>query len=442
MNLLLIATSLWLVSLAWAQDMGAQHSEAVLSYIEDLADPKAATQERDPRRLVAFVELIHEPSFRDCQKGNLYTCKFEVSSPFLPENIPKDFEHTIVHEWVRLATRSALRLQLETGILIGTVACTVGAFDLGWYLLTGDLFFPADDICGDGFDAASILPACTLECDVPLDGACPAANGGCYKCVGEGYARAEARMMTRYYPEYFKNVAEAMVKTMPLGVLWGDFKNGFTYTQPVMSADLNLAGILGLAKEAQGKDARGAAYITQGGAYAKICQPSVAGLGGSGRLLLEALKSIPGEAYDPKNPGLEPLEQLKRNLADRESAGDSADRTLRAITRMDGGEFYPKYVKEKGNDLLGLGDYAESRTGTTLPSQYSCLGYATVFRVYTRTDTRTLGGALRLAACWGLPPVTVVPVPPLVFAGPRFHSDWNAVPEGYAVPDVKGKPAY
>lgn len=440
-KLTLVLLTLWPFSLGLAAPEGG--SDVVVSFTEDMADPQAATDEKDLRRFVAFVEFIHRPRLEACQKKGFKDCpQFEFSAPILPEGLGLDYEKVLVREWLRLVVRTSLRLQLDAGALLPAVACTAGWFDLTWYLYTGDVLFPASDFCS-GYGLANILPNCFFECDIPLDGTCPMPNSGCIKCIAQRYADTGKTLYTDYYPEYLKNGLAALAKAMPTGLMWGDVnKLDFSFLQPLGSLDLNFLGIADLAKAAQSKDLRGAAYMTQSGAYSRVCQPSVALLSDAGAKLLDLLKTLPGEGLDVRSPGLKQLEELKRSLADRESAGDSATRLLRAITRMDGTELNPKYIRDKGNDLLGLGDYPQSRRGTTLPSQYACLGYVTVFKVFPETETQTIGGGLRPAACWGLPPVTVVPILPAVLVAPRLHTDWVAVPEGYDVPGVRGLPAY
>lgn len=438
---------LWCLVLFWALNLSAASaqvqtdSEAVVSFIEDLADPEAVRE--DPRRLIAFVEMIHKPTLAQCQQKGFQDCpRFEVYSPILPEGVAVEYEKVLVRAWLRLVVRTSLRLQLDTGVLSGTAACAAGWFDLTWYLYTSELLFPKEDFC-DGYSAADLLPKCFLECDIPLDGSCPIPNSKCLECIAQRYAESTQTLYTVYYPDYLKTVTAALFEKMPTGIVWGDLNRlEFSFTQPVGSLNLNLSQVLEISRQAQSQDLRGAAYFNQGGAYAKVCQPSVALLGQDGKRLLELLRTLPGESLNVENPGLQQLEQLKRGLANRESAGDSAERTLRAILRWDEGELNPKYARGSANNLLNpFADLSPARNGTTTPTQYGCLGYVTLFKVWPKTETKTIGGGARLAACWGIPPLTVAPVPPLVLAAPRLHTDWAAVPEGYPIPGVKGAPS-
>lgn len=432
---------LLLTSLGLAQSQ-PEKSEAIVSFIEDLASPEAVR--KDPRRLIAFVELIHQPSFEECQRKGFTGCpKFEFYAPILPEGLALDYEKVLVRAWLRLVVRSSLRLQLEVGSL-PPVVCAVGAFDLSWYLYTGQALFPKEDFC-DGF-GSSVLPNCFWECDLPTT-LCPSPASGCINCVAKGYARASQRLYAYYYPDYLKTGLEALFKQLPTGVLWGDWdKLDFTYTQPVGNFGLpNLSAVIDLARRAQQDDARGGVYITQSGIYNIFCQPSAALLGSGGKVLLEALKILPGESLDPQRPGLAKLEELKRGLADRESAGDSVDRTLKAIVNWDGHQLEPRYVRPLSAQPDLLTTRAEARKGTTTPSQYACLGYATLFMVRPKLEQKTIGGGLRSNTCFPnqtLVPFTLVPVPRLLLVAPRLHTDWQAVPEGYPVPGVVGKPQY
>ena len=432
---------LLLASLGLAQSQ-PETSEAIVSFIEDMASPEAVRE--DPRRLIAFVEMIHKPSFEACQRKGFKDCpKFEFYAPILPEGLALDYEKVLVRAWLRLVVRSSLRLQLEVGSL-HPVVCSVGAFDLSWYLYTGEALFPKEDFC-DGF-SVGVLPNCFWECDLPTT-LCPSPASGCINCVAKGYARASEQLYTRYYPDYLRTGLQALLKQLPTGVLWGDWdKLQFTYTQPVGNFGLpNLSAVIDLARRAQADDARGGVYITQSGLYNAFCQPSAVLLGRGGKALLEALKILPGEALDPFRPGLPKLEELKRDLADRESAGDSAERTLKAIVNWDGRELEPRYVRPPSAQLDLLGGRAEARRGTTTPGQYACLGYVTLFMVKPKLEQKTIGGGLRSNTCFPdqtLVPFTLVAVPPLLLVAPRLHTDWRAVPEGYAVPGVVGRPQY
>ncbi len=79
--------------------------------------------------------------------------------------------------------------------------------------------------------------------------------------------------------------------------------------------------------------------------------------------------------------------------------------------------------------------------------QHACLCEATFFVIYEKLADVTVlvhRPIVRPTICWidFIPSLTTAPNTPhiITLADTRFHTDWAAVPEGYAIPHVKGVP--
>ena len=515
----LVAALLMTVGVAQTE-IGEPLSNGVLSYIEDL--PEIGTSE-GIYRATPFVEVIDTEALEVCrdQGFDAEGCpEFEFSIPFLPKISATDVETEIVDAWLRFETRSYYNSLLEIGAIPGLVTCTtgLGVVDLIWYFYTDELFFPADDFC-DGHEE-EIIPSCFLECMVPT-ASCPMAPGACPGCIARQLVKAETRKYTDYYLDYSTDVAEALLVNMPTALMWEGptfLQGGGTLLAPIAGAEFPTS-LIDFATDAMTDDPRALSYFLQSGAYSDICQPVMP------RQILNLLRRIPAvDSDDPNLPGLPALELLKRDLANRESAGATYKRFPYFWQGAD--SIYPQYTRD-GQDIVastnpadyvpnpdeydegeanqpvtdadgniidlpdipkgitetlenidlanlpegvaeaiagGIGDIGISEgiasailgegeaslESTSLPLVHSCFGYATFFQVYQELDTilSLYRPIQRPASCLTATPpfvgVTVAPIIPIPwsFVGQRFHTDWNAVPEGYDIPRVQGTPSY
>jgi hypothetical protein len=446
---LLLAASL--LSFAAAQE--GNHPDTVdttgiLSFIEDLPDPENG---EGPFRKVPFVEVIEEERLAKCQEVGFDSDEcptFEWSSPLLPSALATDAEIAIAEAWFRFETRSYFRLLLETGATHPLLACTLGGLDLYTLVYTGELFVPPDEFCDD--KGPAILNECFWDCDFNLlQSQCPDAKPGCGDCVQEGIERAYEHMPT-YYQDY---VADVTMKVLvPLhaagGLNWreGPVPGSGALTVPI--ASLNPADTIDvmtnltteIIPDALGDNPEAATYFMQPGVLNDPCRAVWAGLG------FEFPVALPGNAFDPTAPGIAKLEMLKREFADRESAGDTWKRTLMMLLTWDKEAIYPKYTRGEG-PFSNIFSGEESKLGLAAPLPYACLGYTTMFQVYEEmADVVVMAHrpAVRLTTCWieYIPGITVAPGTPHIITtvNPRFHTDWVSVPEGYAIPRVKGTP--
>ena len=436
---LLLVPTLLLVSAAYAQleEDKPPYSNGVLSFIEDLPEPGG-----DPRRLTPFVEVIDTDALRPClEEGfNAADCRtFEYSIPFLPLQAATNTEKAIVDALYRYETRSRHRTDVETGHVPALAACAtgLGALDIRHFMLKGELFYPAADFC-DGLEAA-LIPNCTLECDVPL-AFCPNAPGGCASCVLRAVAAAKAHAVETYYPQYLSDVAAALAENMALALPWASplASTGGSLIAPIMGFDLPFTDLINMAKTAADSDPRAISYFFQTSAYSHTCQAVVP------PQVLDVLRPLPGDVFDPQAPGLKPLEKYKRTLADREDAGDTYVRFDYWWNGRDG--IYPRYTRAGAGVLGGGGEDAVLAVGP--PLLHACMGYATFFGVSQEfTAYARLPGFVRRATCLSALPPFVAPTltaPPLpqTVEGLFFHTDWNAVPEGMDIPGVEGTPRY
>ncbi len=426
-------------------------SDGVLSLIEDLPEPG---NDEGLYRKTPFAEVIHKEGLETCQGAGFDqdACPtFEWSLPFLPSSQATDAEIAIAEAWFRLETRAYFRTLLEIGAAHPALACTLGGLDIFWLVYTGEIFFPADEFCdGKGFQ---ILANCFWACDFNLlETQCPEAKPGCEDCVREGVETAWEHIQSAYYADYQQDVAEQVVAPLTAagGLLWSEdpLLSDGALVAPI--ADITntpnvLRDVAGtLIPEGVKLDPRAATYFTQTAA------PPPEGDLGCRRALLAGSKfgliRLPGQTLDPLAPGLPRLEDLKRTLADRESAGETYKRTLMMLLKWNKEELYPKYTKGEG--FLGnVFSGEDARFGTADPGLYACLGYTTFFEVYQKlidpvvSLTRPI---TRPSVCWieFIPGLTLVPLVPelMIWANPRWHTEWVAVPEGFDIPNVKGNP--
>jgi hypothetical protein len=406
-------------------------SVGITSYIEDLPEPG---NDEGIYRQTPFVEVIHKALLEECKDlaFNQDECPtFEWSVPFIPAKLAFQTEDIIAGEWFRLETRTYWRAMLETGSVHPLLACTLGGLDLLWFFYSGNLFFPASEYC-DGF-TPGLLPNCALSCDLPPL-TCPNARPDCTTCFTEGFARAMKHAMTVYYPDYQATVETQNLALTALGALWwGDatLLNGSLIVpvtdppnQPLWTADIATS----LIQPGLELDPRAATYYTQTAATNQTCQANL--LAGSTLGLIK----LPTEELDPEAPGLTQLEELKRDMADRESAGDTWMRTMLLFT--DRKALSPQYAK---GFIFGGED---SKMGTTNPTGHACLGQNTFLQVFQKEEVIQSVGRLvqRPTACIvGLTLVPITPAP-ITFTIPRWHTDWVSVPEGYELPRVEGEP--
>lgn len=448
----LLASSLLTFTFAQTDDhTGEVTSDGVLSAVEDLP---ALGSDEGLTRQTPFVEVIHKQGLESCREAGFDqdACPdFEWSMPFMPSSQATDAEIAIAEAWFRLETRAFHRTLLEIGAAHPALACTLGGLDLFWLVYTGEIFFPAEEFC-DGKSVA-LFPPCFWECDFNVfETQCPEAKPGCSDCVDEGVKTAWDHIQKEYYPAYQETVAKSVVGKLTAegGLLWSSDPLLTDGSLVVPIADLtNIPNVLNdvatsLIPEGVKLDPRAATYYTQTAA-----PPPQGDIGCRRALLLGSklgLIRLPGQGIDPLAPGLPELEELKRTLADRESAGETYKRTLMMPLKWSETEIYPKYTE--GNGVLSnIFSGEDARFGTADPGVYACLGYATFFQVYQKlldpviTISRPI---TRPTLCWidYIPGITIVPKLPelMIWANPRWHTEWAAVPEGYDIPRVKGKP--
>ena len=425
-------------------------TDGVLSFIED--GPALGSDEGIYRQ-TPFVEVIHEPGFQECvdQGFDQAECpEFEWSLPFIPGTAATDAEQVVAYEWFRFELRAKHRIDLETGAGLPIVTCLLGGFDIFWLIFEGTPFFPADEFC-DG-KGVEIIPKCFFDCDLNiLESVCPMPKASCAPCIDKGLRAGMEHAMTTYYPEYQQAVYERAV--LPLVAL-----GGITWSSSPLVTDgaliapvadptefpnllLDVAEIL--IADGVEIDPRAAVYYTQTAALDEGCRRMLIAGTTLGLIPLPNEMEMSGTA-----PGLFKLEMHKRELASRESAGDTWRRTPTMITSFDGDQIYPRYAKSDG-PLQNFFSGEESRLGTGLPGQAACLGLTTFFQMFQKTEVVIpyYHPIIRRATCWlpdfpPLPSVTYAPLVPrlMVLTGPRWHTDWVTVPEGYHIPRAEGEP--
>ena len=434
--------ALLLMSAAFAQlEDGAPLSNGRLSFIED--QPEIGG-EGDPRRALPFVEVTDVDALQPCldQGFDSDQCEtFEYSVPFLPFQAATEVEKAVVDAWYRFETRTKHRVNAETGQNPPLIACVagLGALDIRHLMYEGQLFYPASEFC-DGLES-EILPGCMLECDVPL-AFCPSAPGACNGCIRRQYYEAKTHSLSTYYPEYIQDVTAALAQNMALALPWRSplITPGGSLTAPIFDVNLPFAALVDMAAAGAEEDPRAPAYFFQAGAMNNPCQAVMP------PTVLDILRRLPGDRFDPTAPGLKHLEKYKRTLADREDAGDTQARFDYWWNGKD--NLYPKYTAA-GPPAFGVGG-EDARLALGPPLLHACMGYAIFFQVRQDVDviTKPVPGFSRRAMCLKATPpfVGVTIAKPLdvfwTFEGPRFHTAWHSVPEGFDIPGVEGEPLY
>ena len=420
-----------------------------LSFIEDLPAPGEGLYRSTP-----FVEVVYKRGYELCAQAGFDSeqCRpFEWDLPFMPSELATEAERGIADAWFRFETRAYHRSLLDVGASWYPVACTLGGLDLFNLVFSGSLFVPPSEFCDD--KTLTIFPDCFFSCDVNLFASrCPEPRGACQACIRERLLDAWQHAMTVYYPEYQAQVvSEVLTPLVALGALpWSGtplLNDGGSLIMPVAdpaNAPLLIEDVAQrLIPEGLRLDPRAATYYTQTAAMDLGCRAAL-GVGSRAGLL-----RLPTEnPYPEPLPGLYKLEELKRLLSSRESAGDTWKRTFAMLLTWDRTQLYPRYATPTGSlENLLFGEPA--RTGAGLPTQAACLGVAPFFEVYQKQDTVPIAHRpiVRHATCWVsyFPPVTGIvfaPLPPhvMVFAGPRFHTTWASVPEGFAIPNTRNRP--
>lgn len=451
-SMFLLAISMLSVAYSQTPEAGDDPDEVdstgILSYIEDLPDP---ANEEDPFRKIPFVEVIEETRLGKCQDVGFDSddCEtFEWSAPFLPQKMATDAEKVIVDAWFRYESRAVMRTNLEIGAAHPLLACTIGGLDLYWLIKEGEIFIPPEEFC-DGKPMA-IFNECFWECDFNLfQSTCPEAKPGCGDCINERLKTAK-----EHYPEYANDYYETVLTdvygtlTLAGGLNWREnmMPGSGALTVPIMTlnpaeATQTVTTLLSeIIPDAAKDDPRALTYYSQSGALNNPCLAALPGLA-------LGLPSLPG-AFDPTAPGIPVLEMFKPDLSDREDAGETWKRTVSLLVNWDEEALYPKYTRAEG-PLANMFGGDDAKNGLLLPLQYACLGATTFFQVsetFLEVAPLIHRPVVRMTTCWIpdtiIPGLTVAPNTPHVVTleGPRFHTEWATVPEGYAIPNVEGTP--
>ena len=411
----LLAILFFLTSSVAAQTVGR------LSYIEPDARPEISSQ-GDPRRLpTGFVELLHDARLEQCKRQNYERCQpYEWSVPFMPQSIAEKLERALSEAWNRYDARVYWRVQTELGGQTAKLLnCTIGQtnFDLyrgAWdkQLLTN---MPSSEFCDNlEPDLTLYIPTfCSLMDSLTF-----------WDRVSSAYQRAYAHALVHYYPDYWRDVLEAIAKSIPLALWW----DGVYLVLPGGSSGLILQPIinvpnpqqyLNLALEAQQTDLRGFAYML-------ARYPFVNLLSGTVRSNLEQLvRKLPLEVDRDGEPGLVQLEELKRTISKREGIFS------RPMQWAD----------------LFQGPQPQGSSGAATAYEYAGVGHAVMLALQSNFFIEV---SPRVPTFWrvclseSFPPLPVpVPVPmPVLHANSRVGTRWLSVPEGYGIPGVKDVPRF
>jgi hypothetical protein len=441
----------------------------VVSLIE--IDPKDKAQNEkngDGRAPVllsthSFVEITQIErlrAFQACQKAGKTDCntdkyRHEWSVPFITVENANKLEKALSLAWNRFDARVTWRLNTAINnfgvvpfphrdYLIPTLSFSANCISPTNTLTNQDKFLgawdnsvlspmKASDFCdGLTLDKAVSLASTHLPYPVP----CGLGGGTVYwNEVARRYAEAMKHALTKYYPDYWIDVAKAFAMYMPQALDWGGFgptsslvpgTEGGSLIAPVYASIPNPVQYVNLATKAAALDPLvGYSYIMQ--KYPYMLNPiGNAVLQNKGVL---SLANITGET----TTGIAQLEQLKYNLSTRE---DIFKRPYQwSLTGA---------AKPTGN------------TGVGTLREVEAIGYAPFLRVYSKVDKEISPRPVMLMVSCGqlvftpfpnlverIYPVPVSPAPlPVAYIVPRVHTEWMSVPEGYEIPKVKGVPSF
>jgi hypothetical protein len=392
-----------------------------LSYIEPDGRPEIVTR-GDPRRLpTGFVEVLHDARLEQCKRQNYERCQpHEWSIPFMPQAVAEKLERALSEAWNRYDARVYWRIQTELGGQTAKLLnCTIGQtnFDLyrgAWdkQLLTN---ISSSEFCDDlEPDLTLYIPTfCSLMDSFTF-----------WDRLSSAYQRAYTHALTVYYPDYWKDVLEAIAKNIPLALWWDGVypvlpgNSSGLVLQPIINTP-NPQQYVNLALKAQRKDLRGFAYILARYPFLNL-------LGGNVISKLEnTVRKFPSESIKDGQPGLPHLEALKRGLSRREGI---FSRPLQWA------------------DILN-GPQPRGSSGAATAYEYAGVGQATVLGLQSSFFTEI---SPRVPTFWrtcfteSFPSVLVpVPVPmPVLHANSRVNTSWLSVPEGYPIPGLKDMPRF
>ena len=400
------------------------HAQTVgrLSYIEPDAAP-AIIARGDSRRLpTGFVEVLHDARLEACKRQNYGRClPYEWSVPFTTQGEAEKFERALSEAWNRFDARVYWRVQTAINGIGGQLAnCTLGVLNWDAYLGAWDrnLFrtMPSSEFCDDlSGDWFLYIPTfCFL-----IDGFT------FWDRVTNAYQTAYTHALTRYYPEYWTDVLEAIARYAPLALWWDGIypvlpggSSGLVL-QPVMNVP-NPQQYVNLALEAQRTDLRGFAYILARYPFLDLLSSPALGT------LQQAVRRSPLESDRDGEAGLPTLEALKRGVSQREGV---FSRPL------------------QWGDVFGLGPQPRGSSGAATPYEYAGVGHAVFIAAQSSFITEI---SPRVPIFWRtcltetLPPIPVpVPFPmPILHANSRVDTRWLSVPEGYPIPDLKDVPRF
>jgi hypothetical protein len=409
----------------------------------------------------SFVEVTQIErlrAFQACQKAGKTDCntdkyRHEWSVPFITVENANKLEKALSLAWNRFDARVIWRLNTVinnfgvtpvphrdylTPTLSFSANCFTGSLlnpDLKLGAWDGKVteFMKSGDFCDSlTLDKAVSLASTHIAYPVP----CGIGGGTVFwNEVARRYAEAMKHALTKYYPDYWIDVAKAFAMYMPQALDWGGFgptsslvpgTEGGSLIAPVYASLPNPVQFVNLATKAAALDPLvGYSYIMQ--KYPYLLNP----LGNS---VLQnkgvlSLANITGET----TTGISQLEQLKYKLSTRE---DIFNRPYQ----------WSLTGKAKPTGSEGVGTLRE----------VEAIGYAPFLRVFSKVDTEVSPRPVILMVSCGqlvftpfptlvekIYPVAVSPAPmPVTYIAPRVHTQWMSVPEGYEIPKVKGVPSF
>jgi hypothetical protein len=359
------------------------------------------------------VEVIHNDNW------NKRIEPHEWRVLMLPEGQAFAVEEGLSKLWNEYDARIYWRIGTDINSLAYVPNCLVGLTNFDFLLGAWDGKFFAT------LDSSLFCDGLGLQWPTYLIGLCGVGDGTLWTDWGRiqsNYANAVVHGVTNYYPDYFKKALGVIGKNMPTALNWGfpgialPGQPTGVVLQPIFGTP-QPAMYVKLAQRAQNIDVRGAAYIMQN--YPLNVLPR--------DLLKQVLRWLPGDKIDPSMPGLEDVEALKRGLTTRTG---TFDLPLQWATPA----------------FLGSGPKPTGETGASTPIEMAGVGHQVFFNVQSRFITEVSPRVpLLWRACFDLGSGATIPfptpLPPVVHAIPRLESFWDSVPEGRAIPEVKGIPS-
>jgi hypothetical protein len=394
----------------------------ILSHVEASSNLGRIAQGRPP---TPFIEVINLDRHKKCLDKNQKNCaKYKWDVTLNPESMANAVEKDLSTAYNRLDMRLWWRTQAHLNSPWSlAVNCIVNIANIDFYAGNWDRnllsFISPNEFCDS-------MP---LTIPAVLGGICGFNGDAIYtdwNSISQRLIDSYIHATTNYYPEYIKDVQVSLAKNNPLPYI-----HDLSYNNPLsQQASWNMA-------VTSTPNPQMYADMIQSGTNINVAAPAYYSIGVPG-----VYRNIPAMRYvlsaplggtpSLDKPGIEALEQNKRNNSEREG-------------------IFSRPLQWGSLGFFGFpGPQPQGNTGTATPFEYSYFGAVPIMQVYNMVeiDTTVRGFHTIPFACtrisiippttWIEPRVLIIAPQLRVFA--RYQTEWLTVPQGRMIPNVNGVP--